>query len=296
MKYQQTVAAPVSVEGVGLMSGLACRATLHPAPVGSGICFYRDGVCVPARLRHVVDLRLATTLGRRGVTIGLVEHLCAALWAAGVDNAAVHVEGPEVPVLDGCAARWTATLEAVGLRVQDAPRRFIRVREPVRVSHGESWAELVPAEDFELEVGVEFAHPAIGIQRWAGTVDEASFRAELGWARTFGFLHEAQALRAAGRARGANLENAVVYDADGVMNPGGLRAPDEAVRHKALDAVGDAALLGARLRGRLRAWRAGHALHHALFRAAARTHRARALRLTDGGPPGQLVTAPWRSR
>lgn len=296
MSFEQTVAAAFAEEGVGLMSGLPCRATVHPAPERSGIRFYQGGVCIPARLRYVVDHRLATILGRGPARVGLVEHLCAALWAAGVDNAAIHVDGPEVPILDGSGARWTRALEAVGLRVQEVPRRILRVRRPVRVEAGDAWAELVPAQGFELELSVDFAHPAIGPQRWEGAVSPANFRRELAWARTFGFYRDAEALRAAGRAWGADLQNTVVYDEVGVMNPDGLRAPDEAVRHKALDAIGDAVLVGARLSGRLRASRAGHAMHHSLFRTFRQTHEPRTLRLTDMGPTGDMVSAPWRSR
>ena len=143
------------------------------------------------------------------------------------------------------------------------------VRAPVRVESGDGWAEMLPAPAFQLDLSVEFPHPCIGRQRYAGPATGEPFRRDVAWARTFGFLQDAKALRAAGLARGASLENTVVYDATSVLNPAGLRHPEEAVRHKALDAVGDASLVGAVIRGRMRAHRAGHALHVALFRALA---------------------------
>lgn len=260
---QHTLAAPARVAGIALRSGRPAVVELRPAAPDHGLVFYRDGVAIPARIDHVVDTTLATTLGVPGRAVSMVEHLCAALHAAGIDNAAIHVHGDELPVLDGSAAPW---LSAVRPLAQAARRSPLVVTTPVEV-HDDAggYARLEPAASFELDVTIEFAHPAIGHQRWRG--DLADFGAELAWARTFGFLADADRLRAAGLARGASLENTVVYDAEGAMNPGGLRAPDEAVRHKALDAVGDAALLGAPLRGRLVTRRAGHTLHRRLFAA-----------------------------
>lgn len=265
---QRTIARPLRVTGVGLRSGLPVAAELLPAPADTGRVFVRDGTTIPALLDHVVDTRLATTLGRDGVTISMIEHLCAALHAIGVDAVEVRVDGPELPVLDGSAMRWMQALRSAGTRPLGALRRPLEVAAPVRVAVDGAWAEILPARGLELDIAVDFPHPLIGAQRWAGAVTPATFGRELAWARTFGFLRDAEALRAAGLALGASLENTVVYDDDGVMSPGGLRAPDEAVRHKALDAVGDIALLGRPLHGRMRASKAGHALHVALLRAA----------------------------
>jgi UDP-3-O-[3-hydroxymyristoyl] N-acetylglucosamine deacetylase len=259
---QQTVARVFRVHGAGLRGGRPASVEVRPAPAGTGRAFVVRGVRIPATVDHVVDTRLATTLGRDGARVSMVEHLCAALHAAQVDNVEVLVDGDEVPVLDGSARLWTAALAQAGLRAQGQPRREIRIDREIRVEEGGSVAVLAPAPEFELDIGIDFEHPLIGRQAWRGGLE--AFGAELAWARTFGFLKDAEALSAV--ARGVTLDNTVVYDEAGVMNPGGLRARDEAVRHKALDAVGDAALLGGWLRGRLTAHRAGHAVHLALLR------------------------------
>ncbi len=260
---QHTLAEPFALTGVGLRSGRPATAEVRPAPVDGGIHFLRGGVMIPAHIDHVVDTRLATTLGRGGVTVSMVEHLCAALHGAGIDNATVIVDGDELPVLDGSAWPW---LERIRAHDQAAARRWRVVTEAVEVRTGESWARLEPADRFELDVTIRFPHPAIGTQRYRGPGSGAPFAQVLARARTFGFLEDAERLRALGLALGASLENTVVYDHEGVMNPGGLLTDDEAVRHKAVDAVGDAALLGGPLRGRLVAWCGGHTLHHHLFR------------------------------
>ncbi len=263
---QHTLVRPFRVAGIGLRGGRPAVVEARPAPIGTGRVFVVGGVAVPATIDHVVDTFLATTLGNGDARVSLVEHLLAALFAAGVDNVEVHVDGDELPVLDGSARGWGEAIHEAGVVSQDAPRAEVVVREPVEVTAEGAWARFEPAERFELDLHVEFPHPAIGAQRHAGPALGEDFFREVAWARTFGFYRDAERLRAMGIARGASLENTVVYDEGGVMNPDGLRAPDEAVRHKALDAVGDAALLGAVIRGRLRASRAGHALHLALMR------------------------------
>jgi UDP-3-O-[3-hydroxymyristoyl] N-acetylglucosamine deacetylase len=191
--------------------------------------FVVGGVHIPATLDHVVDTFLATTLGKNGARVALVEHVCAALHAAGIDNVELHVEGEEIPVLDGSSRVWGDALLAAGVVAQGAPRREVRVEAPVEVVADGAWARFEPADTFELDLHVDYAHPAIGEQRYAGPATGASFFTELAWARTFGFLADAERLRAAGIARGASLENTVVYDGAGVLNPDGLRAPDEVV-------------------------------------------------------------------
>jgi UDP-3-O-[3-hydroxymyristoyl] N-acetylglucosamine deacetylase len=270
---QHTLGRPFRVAGVGLRGGLPAEVEVRPAPRDTGRVFVVDGVAIPATIDNVVDTRLATTLGRGAARVSLVEHLCAALYAAGVDNAEILVDGDELPVLDGSARLWGAAVAAAGLRPQFAARRPLVVRAPVEVGTEDAWARFEPADHFALDLTIAFEHPTIRTQRFVGVGTGAAFFTELAWARTFGFYRDAEALRALGMARGASLDNTVVYDDTGVMNPSGLRAPDEAVRHKALDAVGDAALLGAPIHGRFTGFRAGHALHLALLRelgAAAR--------------------------
>lgn len=267
MRRQTTLSREVRVAGVGLRAGHVAVARLVPAPANSGRRFLSGNVVIPASVETVVDTTLATTLGVGSVRIALVEHLLAALAGAGVDNVDVHVEGDELPILDGTAMAWLGVLAKAGIKEQDAPQRHWTVSRPVRVSEGAAWAELREAPAFSLDVRVDFPHGAIGAQQWSGVVDGA-FGSDLAWARTFGFRADAERLQAMGIARGASLENTLVFDVDGPMNDGGQRAHDEVVRHKALDAVGDLALVTGYPRVLLRTERAGHRLHHAVLREA----------------------------
>jgi UDP-3-O-[3-hydroxymyristoyl] N-acetylglucosamine deacetylase len=259
---QRTLGRPVSRHGVGLRGGKPAMVVMEPAGVGTGRVFVVGGVPIPARAENVVDTRLATTLGVGWRRVGMVEHLCAALHALGVDNVRIVVEGDEVPALDGSAVGWVGAIAEAGTVPQDEPRRAIVVTEAIRVSNGEDWAEIQPADRPGVDVTVLFPHPLIGRQRWAG--DMLQFSGELAWARTFGFMRDAEQLRDV--ARGVSLANTVVYGDAEVLNPEGLRAADEAVRHKALDAVGDLSLVGAPVMGRLRTFRGGHRLHAELVR------------------------------
>lgn len=264
---EHTLARPFRVHGVGLRKGREAVAELRPASEGTGRVFVIGGVRIPATVAYVTDTRLATTLGLDGARVSMVEHLCAALYGCGIDNVEVHVDGDEVPVLDGSARTWVDAIETAGTAPQTRARSPLTVREEVRVEVNGAWAILTPAPHFELDLTIDFAHPSIRRQRYIGHGEGPAFREHLSWARTFGFLKDAEQLRAAGLARGASLDNTVVYDDAGVLNPGGLRHPEEAVRHKALDAVGDMALLGRPLHARLTACRAGHALHVAVLNA-----------------------------
>lgn len=267
MTAQTTLAHPVEVSGVALRSGAHRAARLCPAAADTGVVFVVGGAQVPAHIDHVVDATLATVLGVGRTRVALVEHLLAALLGAGVDNVRVELDGDEVPALDGAALAWLGALARAGRRALEVPIRTWTVAEPVHVEVGAARASLYPSETLELDVSVDFAHPAIGAQRWCGA-PLAAFGAELAWARTFGFERDAERLLAAGIARGVTLDNTLVFADDRPLNPRGQHRPDEVVRHKALDALGDLALLGARPRVRLVASRGGHALHHALLRAA----------------------------
>ncbi len=271
--YQHTLASPAIFAGVGVHKGEHVRVCVRPAPVGAGITFVRTDIQdrdnrVPALGEAVVQTRLGTVIANAaGVTVSTVEHLMAALAALGVDNAVIELDGAEVPIMDGSAEPFVQMLDRAGVRSQDAPRRFIEILEPVEVTEPGKSAVLKPAERFELAFEIVFDSPAIGRQAVDLPIDEQSFRNELSNCRTFGFAHEVDALRQAGLARGGSLENCVVIEGDAVINPGGLRRPDEFVRHKALDAVGDLYLLGAPLLGRFEGVCAGHGLNNAVVRA-----------------------------
>ena len=270
---QHTLGAPAVFAGVGIHTGAHVRVAVRPAAAGAGITFIRVDVddldrVVPARAETVCNTRLGTVIGNAdGVTVSTVEHLMAAFCALGVDNAVVELDGPEVPIMDGSAQPFIELLDRAGRRRQEAPREYIEILEAVEVIEGDKRATLSPSDRFEVAFEILFDTRAIGRQRVDLAVDEEVFRAEIADARTFGFLHEVDALRAAGLARGASLENVVVIDGDMVMNAEGLRRPDEFVRHKALDAVGDLYLLGAPLLGRFEGIYAGHALNNAVVRA-----------------------------
>jgi len=269
--YQHTLAGPAIFAGIGLHTGRRVRAAIVPAPVGTGIVFVRTdlGDCaMPARADHVINTRLNTVIGDgSGASVSTVEHLMAALAALEVDNAVIELDGPEAPIMDGSAQPFVEMIDHVGVRRQEAPRQYIEVLEEVEVRDGDKRVSLSPASRLEIAFEIAFDSPVIGRQRVDFALDEAVFRAELADCRTFGFLHEVEALRASGLALGGSLENAVVVDGDGVLNPEGLRRPDEFVRHKALDAIGDLYTLGGPILGRFEGVCAGHSLNNALVRA-----------------------------
>ncbi len=271
--FQTTLAATAHVSGGGIHTGEAVGLVIRPAAAGAGINFIRTDVngsdpVIPARAEGVCQTRLGTVIGNTdGVTVSTVEHLMAVFCALAIDNAIVELDGPEAPIMDGSAAPFLAALDRAGRRRQEARRRYIEILAPVVVTDGEKRAALIPAERFEVAFEILFDSPAIGRQRVDLTMDEGVFREELADCRTFGFLHEVEALRAAGLARGGNLDNVVVIAGDSVINDGGLRRPHEFVRHKAVDAMGDLYLLGAPIIGRYEGLYSGHGLNNALARA-----------------------------
>lgn len=277
LPVQRTLRAPIGCTGVGLHSGRKVALTLRPAPEHSGIVVVRTDavggpVAIPARWDHVVDTRRCTVLGHAGrpeTHVGTVEHILAALAGCGIDNAVIEVDGPEIPVMDGSAAPFVFLIECAGVAAQEAPRRGIEVLRPVRVEEGDAAIALLPDPSpwLGLEMEIEFASAAIRRQSRTVRLAPGVFKTDLARARTFGFVEEIEALREAGLARGGSLANAVVLRGATVLNAGGLRFADEFVRHKLLDAVGDLALAGHRLRGRVVARRAGHRLNNLLLRA-----------------------------
>ncbi len=273
---QRSLKTAIGCVGVALHSGRKTQMILAPAPAGTGIVFRRCDIAsgpidIPARFDCVVDTQLSTVLAAPDdarVRVGTVEHVMAALAGSGINNAVVSVDGPEVPVFDGSAAGLVFLIECAGIVEQDAPPLMIEILRHVRVENGQSHAALRPSPiGLDLSVSIDFAAPAIGRQALSMRLSAAAFRAELARARTFALVEDVSALRASGLALGGSLDNAVVVDGAAVLNPGGLRMPDEFVRHKMLDAVGDLALAGGVLRGRYVAHRAGHTLNNQLLRA-----------------------------
>ena len=271
--YQHTVKSPALFAGVGVHTGVYTRAAVRSASPDSGIVFVRTDISdrdnrVPATGEAVCKTQLGTVIGNAsGVTVSTVEHLMAALAMLGVDKAIVEIDGPEMPIMDGSAEPFVRVLDRAGLREQAAPRRYLEILQRVDVVDGDKRASLAPSDQFELAFEICFDSAAVGRQSLDLPMDEAAFRTELANCRTFGFLHEVEALRAVGLARGGSMENAVVIDGDRILNPEGLRRPDEFVRHKALDAIGDLYVLGGPLLGRFEGVLAGHGLNNAVVRA-----------------------------
>jgi UDP-3-O-[3-hydroxymyristoyl] N-acetylglucosamine deacetylase len=264
---QSTLRRRAKVSGIGVHSGREVSVTLHPAEADTGVTFFRtnaeDGRDreIPANFRHVNATDLCTTVGVPGASVATIEHLMATLSALDVDNATIEIDGPEVPVMDGSAGAFMTAVDEAGVAGLDAPLRYLKVLKPIRVQHGEAFAELTPYNGRRIEVEIDFASPLIGRQQYSADIDSESFRRDIARARTFGFLAEVEQLWARGFALGASLENAVVIGDDRVINPEGLRFADEFVRHKVLDAVGDLALAGAPILGRYRSYRGGHRLN-----------------------------------
>jgi UDP-3-O-[3-hydroxymyristoyl] N-acetylglucosamine deacetylase len=241
------------------------RVTLAPADADGGIVFVQSGVEIPALAEYVVDTAMNTSLGLGTARVGTVEHLLAALMGCGIDNARIEVEGPEVPIMDGSSEPFVALVREAGIHQQRAARRFMMVRRPVMVTDGDKLARLSPARGkFSISYTVDFQHPLISDQTCKLEMNERSFQKEIARARTFGFKRDVEKLWNAGLAKGGSLDNAVVVDDFNILNPEGLRFPDEFVRHKILDAIGDLALLGMPVLGRLTAVKSGHWLNHQL--------------------------------
>jgi UDP-3-O-[3-hydroxymyristoyl] N-acetylglucosamine deacetylase len=266
---------PALFAGVGVHTGAYTRVAVRPAAVDDGIVFVRTDIAdrdnrVPVSGEAVCKTQLGTVIGNAdGVTVATIEHLMAALVMLGIDNAVVELDGPEMPIMDGSSLPFIRVLDRAGLRMQDAPRRFIEILENVEVVDGDKRAALKPADSFEVAFEIRFDTPVIGTQAIDMAMDDQAFRDELADCRTFGFLHEVEYLRSLGLARGGSLENVVVIEGDRVLNPEGLRRPDEFVRHKALDAIGDLYVLGAPILGRFEGELAGHAINNLLVRAVA---------------------------
>jgi UDP-3-O-[3-hydroxymyristoyl] N-acetylglucosamine deacetylase len=272
---QTTLRKRTSIAGTGVHSGLPVTLTMSPADADSGVVFVRCGVDgapereLRATARSVTATELATVLGDdSGVFVSTVEHVMAALCGLGVDNCIVEIDGPEAPIMDGSAAPYVTAIDRVGLVSLPAPRRYFKILRRVRVEQGKAFGEFRPYDrGFRVDVEIDFDHPLIGRQSLGVEVAPDIFRREVARARTFGFMRDVSKLWSAGFALGASLENTLVVADSRILNPEGLRFPDEFVRHKVLDAIGDLALAGAPILGAYRSMRGGHRLNHAVLAA-----------------------------
>jgi UDP-3-O-[3-hydroxymyristoyl] N-acetylglucosamine deacetylase len=266
---QTTIAAAVETSGLGLHTAVPVRLRLHPAPPDTGHVFVRtdlDDFEIPASVECIAHCSYATTLMRTGVMLSTVEHLLSALRGLGVDNVYAEVDNLELPIMDGSAEDFSAMILRAGVVEQPAARRCLRVRRRVGVEQGDRRVSVEPHEGWEIDCMIDFAHPLIGVQHMTfDALDAESYLREISPARTFGFTEEIEALRRANLIRGGSLANAIVLTPEGMLNETPLRGADEFVRHKILDIVGDFALLGMPLLGRIRAERSGHLLHAALM-------------------------------
>ena len=273
MLRQRTLKTLVRSVGIGLHSGRRVELVLRPAAPDTGLVFRRVDLDPPVEIRAspeaVTDTRMATTLGHGTAAIATVEHLSSALAGLGIDNCHIDLDAPEVPIMDGSAASFVFLIQSAGIVEQNAPRRFVRVLEPVEVRDGDKWARLEPHFGYKLSFSIDFRHPAIDVTEQVVEVDFARepYVAAVARARTFGFVNEVEALRAAGLALGGSFENAIVMDEYRVLNADGLRAGDEFAKHKILDAIGDLAMLGHPLIAAYSAHKSGHALNNRLLRA-----------------------------
>lgn len=270
--FQHTVAAEVSCVGVSLHSGDMVNMGIRPAPAHSGITFVRKDIAGAPAVRATYDAVVETTLGTtianaQGVTVSTIEHVMAALWGAGIDNARIELDGPEVPIMDGSSEPFVFLLECAGRVQQRATRRVVEVLREVSVTEGSSTATLAPHDGFVLDIEIAFNHPLITRQKAEYDFSDTSFKQSLARARTFGFERDVEKMRAMGLALGGSLHNAIVVGAEDILNEGGLRYADEFVRHKALDCVGDYFLAGAVLQGKATTSRPGHGVNNKLLRA-----------------------------
>lgn len=268
MNFQKTLQKAVALRGIGLHLGQEAVVTLKPAAANQGILFQRldlaDSLPIEANFRNVISTQMATTLGKGNVTVSTIEHLMAALHGFGIDNLLVEVNGPEVPILDGSSAPFCEAIRSAGVRTQSAPRMALAIKRRVEVKLAEKWAVVEPSDTLEIHASIDWDHPSIGYQEFHFIEGETKFD-EVAAARTFGFLRDVEALKKMGLVLGGSLENAVVLDSALVLNPEGLRYPDEFVRHKALDALGDFKLAGIQILGSFKLHRAGHDLHRSIL-------------------------------
>jgi UDP-3-O-[3-hydroxymyristoyl] N-acetylglucosamine deacetylase len=260
---QATLREAIRFEGIGLHTGAHASVEVRPAHAGDGITFVLGNTRVPATVENVLDTSRATVIGKDGARVSTTEHLLSALLAAGVSNAEIAVDGPEIPARDGSSAEFSGAIAQCGLEIQNRPRRVLELDAPCWVRADDRMIAAFPSETFRVRFTADFP-PPVGTQYFDGEIDSQSYRTEIAGARTFAYLHEIEALWARGLGRGGSLENALVFAPDGPMQP--LRWPNEPVRHKVLDLIGDFALLGAWPQCEIVAIKSGHELHAAMLR------------------------------
>ena len=270
MYVQKTIQKEISCKSVGLHSGRKINMNIKPAGVDEGIVFYRsdqpgsDGI--KAEPLSVSDTTLATTLGTNGTRISTVEHLLSACFGMGIDNAVIETDSFEIPIMDGSSLPFVNFLKNAGIKSQEKPKRCVVIKEPVSVSDDEGRAALLPSSEFRITYDIDFSHPLIGRQSYDMVFSPEVYENEICAARTFGFLHEVEYLQARGLALGGSLRNAIVLGEEKIINKEGLRFPDEFVKHKVLDAIGDLSLLGMPIIGHFVAYRSGHRLNSLLLK------------------------------
>ncbi|MFQ5736750.1 MAG: UDP-3-O-acyl-N-acetylglucosamine deacetylase [Thermodesulfobacteriota bacterium] len=295
MIMQKTIGRVIEFSGIGLHTGHDINVRIIPSREDTGVTFVRKDIqgapAIKAEPSNVVATSYATSLGSNGVTVSTVEHLMAAFYGLGIDNAVVELDGPEVPIMDGSSARFVELIEDAGLSILASARRYLVVKRPIKVAERDKYILLMPARGSELSIdySIDFAHEFLSSQSYSGRFSRSAFTGEMARARTFGFLKDVEMLRANGLARGGSPSNAIVIGDTGILNTGGLRYPDEFVRHKVLDMMGDLSLLGAPIIGRLVAHRAGHSLNHSLVKEIMR--RPMRWELTESRPVEEILSA-----
>jgi UDP-3-O-[3-hydroxymyristoyl] N-acetylglucosamine deacetylase len=277
---RKTINTNVGITGIGLHSGIYTKVELHPVPAGQGITFVRadlNGLRIPALQASTTALDYATTVGKDDVAVGTVEHLLSAIMACGITDVDIHIDGPEVPIVDGSALPFMHLIDAAGVRELPAQIPVLRITEPIEITDGDKSIRITTSNRLVLKYKIDFDHPTIGKETFHFDFEHDNFLKKIAPARTFGFMRDVEKLRAAGLARGGSVENCVVLDDRGVVN-GPLRFKDEFVRHKILDLLGDLALIGRPIVGEITAHRAGHAMHsrfvEKILRVAAIEHPA----------------------
>lgn len=277
MTNQTTLAKAIETSGTGLHTGVSVNLKLKPAPENTGYIFVRtdlDDFEIPASVEYVSHCSYATTLLRKGVLLSTCEHLLAALRGMSVDNCFIELDNIEIPILDGSSEIWVELLEKAGIVRQNAARRFLQIKKKVIFEQDDKLMSIEPSDKFEIECEIDFPHPLIRRQTYDFELADGSFGREIASARTFGFTQEIEMLRKANLALGGSLENAIVLTPDGMLNENPLRFRDEFVRHKILDIIGDFALLGMPIRGKLTAFKSGHAVHASLMSKLLKTENA----------------------